>query len=81
MIDQVKCDSGITGYRCRMRESYDDYNEWQWYAEMYGLAARMGYDNPEEAWADNPMIQGSVIPSDFRVVTEAEITQQTERTD
>ena len=81
MIDQVKCDSGIMGWRVRLRENYEDYDEWQRYAEMFDLPARMGYDSPSQAWSDNPMIQGSVIPSDFRVVTEDEVLQPTERTD
>ena len=79
-MDQVKCDSGITGFRHRLQDNYDNYAEWGRYSEMYDLANRLGYESSWEAWCDNPMIQGSVIPSDFRVVTEDEIIQATERT-
>lgn len=78
---QVQCDSGIMGYQHRLRENYNDYDEFERYSDVYGLATRLWYKSAEAAWADNPMIQGSVIPSDFRVVTEDEVSQPTERTD
>ena len=80
-MDQVKCDSGIMGYRVRLQEDYDDFDDFEWYSDVYCLATRLGYESAEAAWADNPMVQGSVIPEDFRVVTEDEVSQPTERTD
>lgn len=65
---QVKCKSGQTGWRSTLHENYDnDREQWLSCSETYGLANRLGYDDAEEAWDDNPIIEGSVIPSDFRV--------------
>lgn len=50
----------------RLQESYDgDYESWVAYAEMYGLAAKLGYDSEQEAWDANPVIQVSSDPKDF----------------
>lgn len=35
---------------------------------MYGLHARLGYTTALKAWHNNPEVQGSVNPSDFRRV-------------
>ena len=35
---------------------------------MYGLHTRLGYKTIVGAWRANPVVQGSVDPSDFRVV-------------
>jgi hypothetical protein len=55
-------------WRGRLRKQYSDFEEFQAYSETYGLAERLGYDTPEEAWEDNPMVQGGVRPEDFRKV-------------
>lgn len=65
---RVICKSGLRGWRCRLRENYASLNEWRHYSEAYGLADRLGFASPESAWAANPMIEGSVDPSDFRTV-------------
>ncbi len=65
---QVKCKSGLTGYQCRLRENYAGFAEFERYAETYGLHGRLGFKTPRAAWNANPMIQGSVDPSDFRKV-------------
>jgi hypothetical protein len=52
-------------WRGRLRRQYSDFEEFQAYSETYGLAERLGYDTPEEAWKDNPMVQGSTNPRDF----------------
>ena len=64
-MKRVKCKSGLEGYECKLQESYSDMDEWLHYAQTFGLARRLGYDNAVHAWDDNPTIQGSVIPSDF----------------
>ena len=65
---QVKCKSGIMGYRCRLQDNYINKEEWLHYAEHFLLAFRLGYDSAEEAWDNNPVIEGSTIPSDYRKV-------------
>lgn len=62
---RVRCDSGIEGYQNRLREDYSSYQEWQYYANMYGLHSRLGFNSPRQTWRKNPLIQGSVVPRDF----------------
>ncbi len=68
MRKSVKCRSGITGWQCKLQENYADQEEFERWSDMYGLAQRLGYEDTEDCWNDNPTIQGSVIPDDFRVV-------------
>lgn len=48
-----------------LRENYASREEWEAYSETYGLAERLGYATADEAWDDNPYIQGGVNPGDF----------------
>jgi len=68
MRKQVKCQSGVQGWQCHLQENYPSFGDFQHYAELYGLHTRLGYDSPWEAWRTNPLIQGSVNPTDFRKV-------------
>jgi hypothetical protein len=74
IMKRVRCQSGIYGYQCRLRESYTDFEQWRNYSRVFGLAERLGYeignDGIEDAWNENPIIQGSVIPSDFKRIHE-----------
>ena len=65
---RVKCDSGLWGWQCRLRDNYSSLEEFEMYAETYGIAERLGYKTARNAWSVNPLIQGSVEPSDFRKV-------------
>jgi len=65
---QVKCKSGLRGYQCPLQENYANYEEFERYAETYGLHTRLGYKTSRAAWDANPTVQGSVEPSDFRKV-------------
>lgn len=60
-------------WKSRLRDNYASLDEWKAYSDIYNLASRLGYDSDEAAWADNPMIQGSVNPSDFKVVKASRI--------
>jgi hypothetical protein len=56
------------GWQARLRENYDnDFDCFSCYCETYGIHTRLGYASPTEAWAKNPVIEGSINPSDFRV--------------
>lgn len=55
-------------WKCRLRKNYDSFEQFKHYSEMYGLAQRLGFKTPEDAWSANPVIQGSVSPEDFKVV-------------
>lgn len=65
----VRCASGLLGWRCRLQRNYRNFKHFAMYSDLYGLSQRLGFDSPEEAWKENPIIEGSVIPQDFRVVT------------
>jgi hypothetical protein len=66
---RVKCRSGVEGWQCHLQDNYEDCEEWAAYAEMYKLHLRLGYETPGAAWDANPLVQGSIEPSDFcRVV-------------
>jgi hypothetical protein len=65
---RVRCQSGIMGERSRLRSRYSSLSEFIAY-QQYGLAKRLGFASPELAWKANPVIESSVNPSDFRVVS------------
>ena|GEM_PF-3470685 len=68
-MKRVICMSGIEGWQCRLRENYDGrFDVFQAYDETYGIAHRLGFESAQVAWEANPLIQGSVIPEDLRVV-------------
>lgn len=67
-MKRVKCKSGLTGYQCRLQKNYSSFEEFEAYSDTYGVSARLGYKTAEQAWKANPIIQGSVNPSDLRVV-------------
>jgi len=76
IIHGVKMESGITGWRARLQDNYGSRAEFRWYAETCGLIDRMeGYIFVADAWNDNPIIEGSASPYDFRVVPEHEIPE------
>ena len=45
----------------------DDFDQFVAWSEIYGIAEQLGFASEHDAWDENPIIQGSVIPSDFRV--------------
>lgn len=67
-IYQVRCKSGLMGWRTRLQNNYTAHHEWYHSAQTFGLHKRLGYKTPTQAWRDNPVIEGSVNPSDFRKV-------------
>ena len=52
----------------KLQKNYNSFDEFKSYSEIYNLHVRLGYDTVEEAWEDNPMIQWSTDPSDFKKV-------------
>ena len=67
-IYRVRCKSGLMGWRTRLRNNYENFDEWEGNSDMWGLSMRLGYSNPLRAWNANPIIEGSINPSDFRKV-------------
>lgn len=63
---QVKCLSGLMGWQSKLRKVYSSKEEFLAYCDIYGNHRRLGFETPEEAWEANPLIQGSIDPSDYR---------------
>jgi len=65
---RIKCKSGMEGEQSRLQSRYNNFAHFETYSDTYGLHTRLGYKTPKMAWKKNPMVQSSVIPSDFRKV-------------
>lgn len=68
MNKKVKCRSGLMGWRGRLQDQYSSWDEFKNCAIIWGLVKRLGYNTEREAWEDNPVVEGSVNPSDYRRV-------------
>jgi hypothetical protein len=66
--DRTTMPSGLEGWQEHLQNVYANFEEFQAYDEMYGLAQRFGFETAEAAWETNPIIRGSVTPSDSGVV-------------
>jgi hypothetical protein len=60
--------SGLKGWQARIQDVYASFSVFADYCFIYNNHARLGFDTPEEAWEANPVIQGSVLPRDYKVV-------------
>ena len=67
-MKSIRLSSGLRGWQGHLREVYTSVEEFTAYCDIYGIHTRIGYKTPEAAWAKNPLIQGSVNPSDLRRV-------------
>ncbi len=67
-VYRVRCKSGLTGWRTRLRNNYKSFEEWRMHSELWGLSNRLGYNSAEAAWKANPVVEGSVNAGDFRRV-------------
>lgn len=73
---QVRLKSGAKGTREKLQNRYSDLEEFTSYSETYSIHSRLGYDTPEEAWEDNPMIESGTNPSDLRNVSKPELMEK-----
>ncbi len=64
----VKCESGELGFRQRVQEIYDDYEDFLHFNKMYNIHVRLKYPSARRLWEDNPIIEGSSNPSDLKIV-------------
>jgi hypothetical protein len=67
-VYRVRCKSGHMGYRTRLQNNYANFDEFRAYSIMFGIRGRLGFNSVKEAWDKNPIIEGSIEPSDLRVV-------------
>ena len=64
---QIICSSGEVGTRERIKNIYDDYQEFLIFNKRYNIAERLGYASVRQLWVDNPIVEGSSNPSDFKI--------------
>ena len=69
-MHRVRCKSGLMGWRDRLRNQYLNFEEFRSFSEMYGLHERLDFKTASDAWEKNPLVEGSVNPSDYRTVRE-----------
>lgn len=51
-----------------LRANYDNkFEQFEHYAEMYGIHTRLGFKTIREAWNANPEIQVSANPNDLKI--------------
>lgn len=62
----VVCKSGLRGWQDKLQSQYASFEEFESYAETYGLHIRLGYKSIRRCWDANPTVQGSAEPSDYR---------------
>ena len=67
-MKRVRCKSGVIGWKCKLQNNYNNFEEFQAYCEVFDIHGRLGFSTPEKAWKANPILRGSVIPSDLEVV-------------
>ncbi len=66
---RVRTQSGIWGWRSRLRTQYSGFPEFNRNNQYFNLAARLSYETATDAWLANPVIEGSTNPSDYRRVS------------
>ena len=67
-MKRVRCKSGLEGWRERLQRVYADFEEFSSYNELYSIAQRVGFRSAKRCWQANPLIEGSIEPSDLRRV-------------
>jgi len=67
-MKSIRLPSGLRGWQGRLHEVYTSSEEFEAYCNIYAIHTRIGYKSPAAAWKANPLIQGSVNPSDLRRV-------------
>ncbi len=79
--DRLRMPSGLIATVMRLRDRYEDIEQFRWYDETYGILARLDaypgsadrhqvYTSVEQAWDVNPLTAGTSEPSDFSFVPD-----------
>jgi hypothetical protein len=66
-IYRIRTFTGIMGWRGKLQVVYRTLNEWKFYARTYKLHRKLR-GSMQGLWNENPVIEGSVNPLDFRRV-------------
>ena len=64
-MKRVKCKSGVMGWSGKLHSVYHSFEEFESYCTAYNCHQRLGYSTPKTAWQKNPVIKGSINPSDY----------------
>jgi uroporphyrinogen-III decarboxylase len=59
-------------WKNKLQSEYGNFETFKDYSDVYGVCHRLGFNNAQEAWDNNPMIGGSVNPCDFGIVKKGE---------
>jgi len=59
-------------WQSKLRNVYENFEEFLHYDEIYNLAERLGFTSALEAWTVNPNVQGSTNPSDYMRISNIE---------
>lgn len=60
--------SGRRGWRAHLQENYVNFSEFNNHCSNYLFHERLGFSTPASAWKANPIVQGGIDPSDFKIV-------------
>ena len=52
----------------KLQANYDNFEQFEAYADIYRLHTRLGYKTAKAAWEANPIIKGSTNPAEFKRV-------------
>jgi hypothetical protein len=58
----------------KLHNVYVDFEEFVSYCEIYGIHTRLGYRSMKKCWGDNPLVEGSVNPTDYRKLVQKRAT-------
>lgn len=64
-VTETICQSGLRGWQVKLRDNYGSKRRFKMWDAFCHIHERLGYKSAEEAWRENPTIQGSVEPSDL----------------
>lgn len=73
MSKKIICSSGEIGTRERIKNIYDDYQEFLIFNSMYNIAERLGYKSVRKLWEENPIIEGSSNPKDLKIHEDVKV--------
>lgn len=64
----VTCASGELGIQQKLKDIYDDYDDFLLFNKKYNITQRLNFPTPRKLWEENPVIEGSSNPKDLRIV-------------
>jgi uncharacterized protein (DUF2147 family) len=56
------------GSKYRLRKPYANFEDFEMWSDIYGIASRLGFDSAKKAWDANPIVRSSVNPSDLEIL-------------